>query len=352
MTEQESPTVGPQPAAGPEEILSLADRIGREVLAPRAWAMDGSTEPPRENFAALGQAGLLGLTIPRRFGGLEADALLTFRVLETLARYCAVTPFVLAQHTGTCGSIAAGGSALAPEVLPSLARGALLVGIGASQLRRAGAPMLRAERVKGGYRLDGAVPWASGFGLMTHIVLGAELADAGPLFLWTPFHEADGIRIGQPWDLTVMRASTTVGITCEGLFVPEERLIGDDRGGIWRSQHGGTLTNPVAFLLGIGAACLDGLRAASGKSGRVVQQDHVEELADEFEREHDRYHGLLSRMISGEKGDQLLDALLAGRVAISALVMRLAQVAIAAEGGSAHLRGNVAAATCVKPPSS
>ena len=49
MTEQESLTVGLQPGAGPEEILSLADRIGREVLAPRASVMDGSTEPPREN---------------------------------------------------------------------------------------------------------------------------------------------------------------------------------------------------------------------------------------------------------------------------------------------------------------
>src|ERR1700730_9784740 len=79
-------------------ILALADEEGRTELAPRAQVMVDRAEPPHENFAALARVGLLGLTIPSEYGGLAADSLTALQVLETLARYCAVTPFLLTQH--------------------------------------------------------------------------------------------------------------------------------------------------------------------------------------------------------------------------------------------------------------
>jgi alkylation response protein AidB-like acyl-CoA dehydrogenase len=325
-----------------DDLLARASQLGRDELAPRAQLTDSGTAPPRENFAALARAGLLGLTVPRDAGGLDADALTVLQVTETLSRYCAVTAFLLVQHTGICASIAAGESPAAPTMLPALASGAMIAAIGASQLRRAGPPMLRATRVSNGYRLDGRVPWASGYGLMTHIALGAVEKDAGPLFFWLPFREAEGLSFGPPQDLMVMRASMTVNVTCEDLFVPQEHVIGDDARGYWQAQHGGALANPVAFLLGIGEACLDGMRTAVERSNIARQRQRLHELeASLGTARRDFYE--LARMMRIEHGNvALLDALLALRVATSRLVLTIAETAIAMEGGSAHLRSNVA----------
>jgi alkylation response protein AidB-like acyl-CoA dehydrogenase len=325
-----------------EDILATASLVGRNVLGPRAQQTDTGAAPPRENFAELARVGLLGLTVPREAGGLGADAVTVLRVTEILSRYCAATAFLLVQHTGVCGSIAAADSPAAPALLPALASGEMIAAIGASQLRRAGPPMLRATRVPGGFQLDGRVPWASGYGLMTHIALGAVEKDDGPLFFWLPFREADGLSFGPPQDLTVMRASMTVNVTCEALFVPRERVIGDDRGGYWQAQHGGALANPVAYLLGIGEACLDGLRSAVDRSNITTQRDRLHGLEASLETARRDFYSLAQAARSGDGDVSVLDALLALRVATSRLVLTIAETAIAAEGGSAHLRSNPA----------
>jgi alkylation response protein AidB-like acyl-CoA dehydrogenase len=304
--------------------------------------MDIADAPPRDNFTALARAGLLGLNVPQEAGGLEADALTTLQVTEILSRHCAVTAFLLVQHIGVCGSIAAAGSPVAASLLPALASGEIVAAIGASQLRRAGPPMLRATRVNGGYRLDGRVPWASGFGLMTHIALGAVDKDAGPLFFWLPFRETVGLSFGPPQDLAVMRASMTVHVACEDLFVPQEQVIGDDRAGYWQAQHGGALANPVAFVLGIGQACLDGMRAAVERSGRAPQLDRFHRLEESLHTARRDFYALALAARTSQGDVQVLDALLALRVATSRLVLTIAETAIAAEGGRAHLRSNPA----------
>lgn len=342
MTIAEEPPVLADKPIGRTAIVETAARLGAEDLAPRAAVTDLGAMPPRENFVALAQAGLLGLSIPARFGGLEADAITRLRVLETLSRYCAATPFLFTQHLGVCASVAAGGSALAPHILPRLATGELLAGIGASQLRRAGAPQMRARKTVGGYILDGSVPWASGYGLMTHLALGATNEDGLPLFFWVPFKAAPGISFGEVQDMVVMRSASTVPVLCRELFVGDDALIGDDSGGYWRAQHGGALSSPAAFLLGIGAGCLDGLRVALARSEGPGQKEHLADLEHTLEAHRDRFHELTRRFVEGGRDEEVLDALLEIRVQVSAFVLRLATIAIAAEGGRAHLRGNPA----------
>ena len=52
-------------------LVELAGRMGREEFAPRAARWDRNHEYPHENVAALRRAGLLGMTIPKKFGGPE-----------------------------------------------------------------------------------------------------------------------------------------------------------------------------------------------------------------------------------------------------------------------------------------
>ena len=334
----------PPSSAAPDvqAVLRTAERVGREVLGPRAEQTDAGAEPPCENFAALAEAGLSGLAVPTTYGGLGLDPITVLQVKETLARYCGLTPFLLTQHTGVCGSIASGGRPLAATILPLLARGELLVGIGASQLRRGGEPLLRARPVDGGYLLDGMVPWASGLGLMTHLSLGAVVEGLGPLFFWLPFEPAPGISFSAPMDLMVMRAARTVSVTCEALFVPDSSVLYDDRAGSWRVEHGGPLSNPVSYLLGVGAACLDGLGERVAGSASQAQRDRLARERERLGALRERYYALLRRMYEDRQDTAALDALLSLRVEASAQVLHLAGLAVAAAGGTAHLRSNPA----------
>src|SRR5204862_133041 len=52
-----------------EEIRQQVRRFATEQIAPRAAEIDRSNEFPRDLWPALGGQGLLGITVPERFGG-------------------------------------------------------------------------------------------------------------------------------------------------------------------------------------------------------------------------------------------------------------------------------------------
>ena len=55
------------PAA--QELQSVARRLAETAIAPRAAEVDRAEAYPWDNVAALREAGLLGYTIPREYGG-------------------------------------------------------------------------------------------------------------------------------------------------------------------------------------------------------------------------------------------------------------------------------------------
>ena len=52
-----------------DEVRAQVRRFARERIAPRAEEIDRSNEFPRDLWPELGAAGLLGVTVPDRWGG-------------------------------------------------------------------------------------------------------------------------------------------------------------------------------------------------------------------------------------------------------------------------------------------
>ena len=55
------------------EIIGRAKELGQTLFAGRAAAYDRDATFPTENYADLHRAGLLGISVPKKHGGLGAD---------------------------------------------------------------------------------------------------------------------------------------------------------------------------------------------------------------------------------------------------------------------------------------
>jgi alkylation response protein AidB-like acyl-CoA dehydrogenase len=252
-------------------ILAAAQRVGETVLGPQAQETDRGAGPNRANFQALADAGLLGMALPREFGGLDASGATQREVTELLASYCGVTTFTQAQHHGPSRMIANGpNDTLKRRLLPDLASGRMLCAVSFAHLRRPGPPVLRAEPTAGGYRLNGTAPWVTGWGIMNQVVFGATLPDGRFVYAWSPFDRSDfadlfaengpengdwgTLHASPPIPLCAMNASATVELTCRDWFIPEEhRLSESDRETMRRNDRNGVL-GATSMPLGCAAA--------------------------------------------------------------------------------------------------
>ena len=86
-------------------------------------------------------------------------------VFSAVAGGCGATAFVWAQHHGAVRRLTGGDGPGRDRWLPSLCDGSLLAGIGFAYLRRPGPPAVRAVPSGSGWRLEGAAPWITGWGL-------------------------------------------------------------------------------------------------------------------------------------------------------------------------------------------
>ncbi|HKJ67509.1 MAG TPA: acyl-CoA dehydrogenase family protein, partial [bacterium] len=89
------------------KLKTQAQKLAQEVLAPNAARIDRDGEFPSENIKALGEAGLLGLTIPEELGGPGHSIQTTAYVIEQLAQGCASTAMAYTMHMSAFPLIAA-----------------------------------------------------------------------------------------------------------------------------------------------------------------------------------------------------------------------------------------------------
>jgi acyl-CoA dehydrogenase len=81
-----------------EHAVDTAERIGREVAAPAADAVDRDARFPHEAIEALRAEGLLGALVPARHGGLGCSYAEVAAMCTALGRYCGSAGMVFAMH--------------------------------------------------------------------------------------------------------------------------------------------------------------------------------------------------------------------------------------------------------------
>jgi alkylation response protein AidB-like acyl-CoA dehydrogenase len=229
-----------------------------------------------------------------------------------------VTFFVWVQHHAPVRLLAASdNAALCERHLDDLCTGRTLGGVAFAYLRRPGPPAVAARPVPGGWRVDGRAPWVTSWGLAGLYAVAARIDDE-VLFLAVPGRESDRLRASAPLSLAAMGASSTVALTFDGLFVPDEEVISRLPFESWQARDRVATAQPHPPVLGIAATCC-----------RLLDDGR---LAAELEECRRRSYALADE---GDTGPDHLAALVEARAWSLDLAVRAATAVVASVGGRA-----------------
>ena len=84
-----------------QRVVADAAAVADAKIKPQAAQVDADAAFPRQSIAALGERGLLGLTIPPAYGGLGHGLRTMAATLDTVAQRCPSTAMVYLMHL--CG---------------------------------------------------------------------------------------------------------------------------------------------------------------------------------------------------------------------------------------------------------
>jgi kynurenine formamidase/alkylation response protein AidB-like acyl-CoA dehydrogenase len=218
-------------------VLNTVKSFLQAEVHESANAIDSDPLELRNVLRGLGNLNLLALRLPRAWGGKEVSEVEYGDFQELVARYSGALAFLQTQHQSAVGMLVnSSNTKLQEKYLPHMGRGEVLFGVGFSQLRRDGEPLISAVKTDGGYILNGVVPWVTGTGIFSKFIVAATLSDGSALFGLAPLEENEPqkhkareekgfIHFGTVADLAAMSSTSTVEAFFENWFLSDESVV-------------------------------------------------------------------------------------------------------------------------------
>ena len=365
-----------QPSSRQRELLDLARRVAQTRFAPRAEGHDRDASFPFDDYADLRAEGLLGLCVPKRFGGLGADFETYCLVAEHLAQGNASTALTFNMH---CLVMLMMGPIADGMAMPAAARERHeklravkyreVVEEGVFYGQPHSEPVEHGETDRtldvGGRRFGTTAQKVEGGYVVTGRKFFVSLADSAPYFATPairlggdePWIErtlylkvpkgAPGVSFPGDWDPMGMRATVSRDMVLENVFVPDDAEVLPPGlfGAIYNAFPHLFLTFSATFL-GLAQAAYDG--AIAYVTGRMpgapiphtelaAKGPAVAEMLFALEAARAIYY----RAISEAQVDPPLEVIQRARAAhvtVQRMVVRVTQEAIRICGGRAFLK--------------
>ena len=230
----------------------------RPEITTRRDEIERARRLPADLVAKMKQAGIFRMAMPRNWGGPELDPLSQMRVFEALA--------VADTSVGWCACINVDGGYLTAFLDQAVAKD-MYRDIDAPT-SAVGTPGGRAERVKGGFRVNGRWAFASGchnakwfVGVCVETEHGESLKSPGgiPPTRWCFLPMSECEIVGN-WHTTGMCGTGSNDVIATDRIVPEERTFAVSA--LRRYRSGGLYSAPLNVVLKASGPPLGAARAA------------------------------------------------------------------------------------------
>lgn len=267
------------------------EHITTSMLVPLVRKIDEEKVYAEEVVRAYARAGAYGTHV----SGHNSKVDLTTAILSMAraSEECLSTGFCVWQQDTIGWYIASSDNEyLKRELLPRIVRGETLGGTGMSNPMKAMSsiePMrLKGERVEGGYRVKGLLPWVSNlipggyFGSLFDVAIeGAEKPKRVMAIIAADW---DGVKIKLDHDFVAMGGTATCSVQIRDVFVPDDFILADPADEFLRRMRPGFTLLQCGMAAGIIKNCIDLMKQAQGPLGHINK--YLEKQPEDIEAEY------------------------------------------------------------------
>jgi butyryl-CoA dehydrogenase len=221
----------------------MAQKLFREFaeneVKPIAAEVDETERFPIENVKKMGELGMLGIPVPKQYGGMGGDILTYILCVEEMSKVCGTTGVIVSGHTSLCCDpiLHYGTEEQKMKYLPDLATGKK---IGAFGLTEPGAGTdaqgQQTTAVLDGdhWVLNGSKIFITNAGYASVFIIiavtGTVLDKKGrkmkEISAFIVDRDAPGFSVGKPENKMGIRGSSTCELIFEDCIIPKDALLG------------------------------------------------------------------------------------------------------------------------------
>lgn len=215
-----------------QTLQAKARELANSVIRDRAAEVDRSEAYPWANVEALTEAGFMGMTIPKEYGGQGLTYMEAVLVIEEMAQVCGVTGRIVVEaNMGGVGAIMAYGS----DAQKKLAAGLVLKGdkpaicITEPGAGSAATEMTTTAQKQGDhYVLNGTKHWITGGGVSKlHLIFARVMEDGESQGIagFITLLDNEGLTIGKREPTMGLRGIPETEVIMQDLKVPVDMAV-------------------------------------------------------------------------------------------------------------------------------
>ena len=219
-------------------VRKMMREFTENEVKPIAAKIDRNHEYPAENIAKLFKLGVMGMTVPKEYGGQGADQVSAAICTEELARACASTSDIVAGHTLCCVPILEHGTeAQKQKYLPMLTKGGVVGGMGITEPNAgsdASKSQTEAKLVDDHYVINGSKCFiTNGTDAGVFVIFAMTDKSKGNKGLSAFIIESSfpGFSIGKVEEKMGLHGVHTSELVFTDMIVPKENLLGREGAG-------------------------------------------------------------------------------------------------------------------------
>ena len=245
----------------------MIKEFAEKEVKPLAQDVDEQERFPIETVEKMAKLGLMGIIVPRQYGGAGGNYGMYINAVEELSKHCATTGVILSAHTSLCVApiLEYGTEDQKQRYLPDLATGTKIGAFGLTEPNAgtdASNQQTRAFEKEDHYLLNGSKIFITNAGYAsTYIVIAVTgMGAKGPeMTAFIVDSDMEGFTIGKKEKKMGIRGSATCELIFENVKVPKENMLGKRGDGFkiaMKTLDGGRV-GIAAQALGIAEGALD-----------------------------------------------------------------------------------------------